>query len=82
MIYFWPWCLCSFGKENQLFYLLEQPMVKKMSLLLHFIIMEPPPRLLRRSAVSTVLYIAVIIFRALLQASKNHQKDSIVHEDP
>lgn len=37
-------------------------------MVLHFIIMEPPPRLLGRSAISTVLYISVIIFWALLQA--------------
>lgn len=34
----------------------------------NFVIMEPPPGLLRGSSVSAVLYIAVIIFRSLLQA--------------
>lgn len=32
--------------------------------------MEPPPSLLRRSAISTVPYIAIIVFRALLQANE------------
>lgn len=39
-----------------------------LSLLLYLIIMEPPPCLLRRSTISTIFHIAIIIFRALLQA--------------
>lgn len=45
-------------------------------LLVHFIVMEPPPGLLWRSSVFTLLYIAIIIIWSLLQSKRKMIKTS------
>jgi hypothetical protein len=60
----------SLEKSDHLPWLFELASMEMLQLL-HFIIMEPPPGLLRRSSISTVLYISVIILGTLLQARVN-----------